>query len=134
MRRKITRKKSTSKFKAIPYTYKGIKFKSKLEVFMYKQLEDLKVKFDYEGTTFTVMEGFVYQDEKIRPIKYTPDFVLKDHPVVIETKGFPGAAFPLRMKLFKHSLHCYNDERDIFIPHNQKECLAVIQEIKRKYL
>lgn len=70
--------------------YKGIQFKSALEVFMFKELEKLKVKFGYEEKTYTILEGFTFNGEKIRPIRYTPDFELRDYPVVIETKGYPN--------------------------------------------
>ena len=121
------------KFGNVPLTYKKIKFKSKLEVFMYKQLEKLGQPFDYEGKSYTVLEGFTYQGEKVRAITYTPDFRLKHLPVIIETKGRPSDSFPLRFKLFKRHLIDTNDVCDLFMPHNQKECLEVIKQIKTKY-
>lgn len=126
-------KKSNHKYGNTPLTYKGIKFKSKLEVFMYKQLEVLGQPFEYEGKSYTVMEGFVYQGSKIRPITYTPDFRLKRFPVIIETKGIMSPSFPLRFKLFKKHLIDTNDVCDLFMPRNQKDCLKVIKQIKEKY-
>ena len=126
-------KNIANKFGNVKLTYKGIKFNSKLEVFMYKQLELLKTPFKYEGQSYVVLPGFTYQDEKVRPITYTPDFRLDKYPVIIETKGRPNESFPLRFKLFKKSLIDNDDVCDLFMPHNQKECLEVIKQIKEKY-
>jgi len=119
---------------ATPLTYNKIKFKSKLEVFMYKQLRVAKIKFDYEKQTFVLIEGFSYMSKKIRPITYTPDFVLKDYSIIIETKGFMTEVFRIKMKLFKWMLMNQKDDRLIYTPRNQKDCLEVINEIKKKYL
>jgi len=118
---------------ATPLTYNKIKFKSKLEVFMYKQLRAAKIKFDYEKQTFVLIEGFSYMGRKIRPITYTPDFVLKDYPIIIETKGFMTEVFRIKMKLFKWMLSQQKDDRLIYTPRNQKDCLEVINKIKQKY-
>ena len=118
---------------ATPLTYNKIKFKSKLEVFMYKQLRAAKIKFDYEKQTFVLIEGFSYMGKKIRPITYTPDFVLKDYPVIIETKGFMTEVFRIKMKLLKFSLALYQNKKTIYMPRNQKDCLEVIKGIKLKY-
>lgn len=138
MKRVIYKKKSKSKnvpnkFGNVKLTYKGVEFNSKLEVFMYKQLELLKTPFKYEGKSYTVFPGFMYQGENVRPITYKPDFRLDKYPVIIETKGKITDSFPLRFKLFKKSLIDNNDECDLFLPRNQKDCLAVIQLIKQKY-
>ena len=118
---------------ATPLTYNKIKFKSKLEVFMYKQLRAAKIKFDYEKQTFVLIEGFTYMGKKLRPITYTPDFVLKDYSVIIETKGFMTEVFRIKMKLFKWMLSQQKDDRLIYTPRNQKDCLEVINKIKKDY-
>lgn len=122
-----------NKFGNVKLTYKGIKFNSRLEVFMYKQLELLKTPFKYEGQSYVVFPGFTYQGEKVRPITYKPDFRLNNYPVIIETKGKMSDSFPLRLKLFKKSMIENNDVCDYFLPHNQKECLEVIKTIKERY-
>lgn len=132
----IKRKSKTNvanKFGNVKLTYKGIQFSSKLEVFMYKQLELLKTPFKYEGKSYTVLSGFTYQEEKVRPITYKPDFRLDNYPVIIETKGKMSDSFPLRFKLFKRSLIDSNDVCDLFLPRNQKDCLEVIKTIKERY-
>ena len=127
------KKNIPSKFGNVKPTYKGIKFNSKLEVYMYRLLETLNTPFKYEGKSYTVLEGFTYRGEKVRPITYKPDFRLDDLPVIIETKGFVSESFPLRFKLFKKSLIDSKDECDLFLPRNQKDCLEVIKTIKEKY-
>jgi hypothetical protein len=126
-------KNVSNKFGNVKLTYKGQKFSSKLEVFMYKQLELLKTPFKYEGKSYTVLPGFTYQEEKVRPITYKPDFRLDDYPVIIETKGKMSDSFPLRFKLFKRSLINDDDVCDLFLPRNQKDCLEVIKIIKERY-
>lgn len=118
--------------------HNNIWFKSMLEVYMYQQLEKLGEKFTYEAKKYQIIEGFDYFDEKIRPIHYTPDFELVDYPVVVETKGYANDSFPLRMKLFKYYLKNENIMKRgklkyIFIPHNQKECREVVEQIKEKF-
>ena len=84
-------------------TVDGIKFASGLEAYMYKALKAAKIPAAYEGSTYTIFQGFElnkacyercangkgdYKDrgnKKILPIKYTPDFIGKGF--IIETKG-----------------------------------------------
>jgi hypothetical protein len=115
---------------ATAYTYNAIRFKSKLEVYMYKLLEELKVGFEYEGTTYTIVPAFNYQHAKIRPITYTPDFVIDSLNVVIETKGHPNETFPIKMKLFRKHLVDTKNIQTIFIPRNQKQCREVQAAVK----
>lgn len=127
-------KRSKGKIKnATAVTYKTIKFKSKLELFMFKELEKAGFKADYEGRTYDVLDAFTFNGEKIRAIKYTPDFVLRNYPVIIETKGYPNESFPLRIKLFKKWCSINAPDTKLFIPHNQKECLEVIATLNRLY-
>ena len=82
-----------TKFNNNPRIYKGIKFKSNLEVDCYKILEKSGLKFNYESTKFKLFDGFktkiiTYekigkgkkksfkpQREVVLPINYTPDFI-----------------------------------------------------------
>ena len=83
--------------------YDGIAFASGLEKYMYQALKKAKIKAEYEGQTFTLIDGFEFEtasyerqsngkgefvdrgNKKILPIKYTPDFV--NDKFIIETKG-----------------------------------------------
>ena len=145
MRKKFRRKRGPVVSKKV--TVDGIKFASGLEAYMYKALKKAKINAAYEGSTYTIFEGFdlnktcyercangkgEYKDrgnKKILPIKYTPDFLdIQDPPrFIIECKGNPNEAFPIRWKLFKHYLIKNNIKADLFMPRNQKDCAEVVK-------
>tara|TARA_Y100000114_G_C11739646_1_gene318190 strand:- start:593 stop:955 length:363 start_codon:yes stop_codon:yes gene_type:complete len=120
---------------------------------MYKSLEKAKIKTLYEGKTFSLVEGFTFDNasyEKTRvkkylhdrgnknilPIKYTPDFLDAQEPprFIIECKGNPNEAFPIRWKLFKKYLMDKNIKAELFMPRNQKDCLEVVKIIQESIL
>lgn len=111
-------------------TCDGIKFRSKLEVYCYKQLKKYKVKAEYEKHKFILLDSFRYNDEAVRKMTYTPDFVGKEF--VIECKGQMNDAFPLRWKMFKYFLYKNNLEYDLYLPRNQKDVMITIETILRK--
>jgi hypothetical protein len=115
---------------ATPLTYNGIKFRSRLEVFCYKSLIKHNIKADYEKYKFTLLDSFRFNDESVRKMTYTPDFVGEEF--VIECKGFSNDAFPLRWKLFKHFLFTNNIQYDLYLPRNQKQVIEVIEAILSK--
>ena len=130
---------------AVKNMYKGIKFQSKLELACYKELEINKIDVEYEETTFTIFDGLVYpqacyegtqkklynKGSKIRPIRYTPDFVDPNGKWIIETKGYANEAFPLRWKLFKKHLKDNNHHYVLFMPRNKKQVVEVVELIKQ---
>jgi hypothetical protein len=143
-KRQITRHKKTK--------IDGIEFQSKLESHMYLLLKSHKIPNEYEGTKFTIIDGFQlpfssYEKtpkkkflhdkghKKILPITYTPDFVDTQNPprYIIECKGNPNERFPMVWKLFKRYLTINNIHPDLFVPRNQKDCLEVVKIIKDKY-
>ena len=142
MRRKIRRKRGPVVSKKI--TIDGIKFASGLEAYMYKALKQAKIPAAYEGSTYTIFQGFNFNkvcyercgngkgdyknrgEKKILPIKYTPDFIGKGF--IIETKGRANEAFPMRWKLFKHYAE-HNLNSVLYKPQNQKECDETVKLI-----
>jgi hypothetical protein len=141
------RKKSVNKIRnATAKVYKGIKFRSKLEVFAYKQLEAAKIKSMYEENTYTLLPGFYpimdsyepskgeYKNntKKVRAITYTPDFVDPDGKWIIEVKGYANDVFPIKWKLFKMYL-MENDMEDctLYLPRNQKQVKETVELIKK---
>lgn len=108
----------------------GIKFDSKLEVYTYKALKLNNIPFEYTPTSFTLIPSFKYNGENIRPMTYKPDFVGNDF--IIECKGFANDAFPLRWKLFKYVLQQNNQQKDLYLVHNQREVNEMIEKIKSK--
>ena len=86
---------------ATPIESDGIQFKSKLELYTYKQLKEAGLEADYESKKYTLLPKFEYNDEQIRPMTFKPDFPANNGSFIIECKGFSNDAFPLRWKLFK---------------------------------
>ena len=125
----------------------GITFASGLEKYMYLALRKAKIKADYEGETFTLIDGFEFDttsyerqsngkgefknrgDKKILPIRYTPDFVSLRNSFIIECKGRANESFPMRWKLFKRFINRCYPHVTLYKPQNQKECDQVIELI-----
>ena len=128
----------------------GITFASGLEKYMYLALKKAKIKADYEGETFTLIDGFEFDttsyerqsngkgefknrgDKKILPIRYTPDFVSLGNEFIIECKGRANESFPMRWKLFKRFINRCYPHVTLYKPQNQKECDQVIELIIKK--
>ena len=125
----------------------GITFASGLEKYMYKALKKAKIKADYEGQTYTLIDGFEFKtssyerqsngkgdfvdrgNKKILPIKYTPDFISNEF--IIECKGRANESFPIRWKLFKKFINRYYPHVTLYKPQNQKEFDQVINLITK---
>lgn len=100
--------------------YDGIRFKSKLEVTIYKTLKEKGLNPLYECNKFILQEGFrpskphyvkgvcpktVNGYVKVIAITYTPDFTVEwgNNVLFIECKGFQNDSYPIKRKLFlKH--------------------------------
>ena len=143
--RKRRKKKGPVRSKKV--TLDGITFASGLEKYMYLALKKAKIKADYEGETFTLINGFEFDttsyerqsngkgefknrgDKKVLPIKYTPDFV--SEWFIIECKGRANESFPMRWKLFKRMINKQRPYVTLYKPQNQKECDQVIELITK---
>ena len=123
--RQIKRKKGKVK-NATPNEYDGIKFRSKLETYTYKKLKEANIYSEYEQHRYELLPAFTFQGNKVRAITYLPDFV--GNNFIIECKGFPNEAWPLREKLFKYYLKDTNYK--FYIVHTQKEVDKLISELK----
>ena len=137
-------------------SYDGLRFKSKLELFCYKYAKELGYKLEYEDFKTTLMQGFhlkgsLYQPDrnnkivlnqrKILDMTYSPDFHMtiknergRDYKIVIECKGNPNDAYPLKKKLFLQICNeFYGENFYFFEPHSQrqiKECFEIIKILK----
>ena len=116
---------------ATPLTYDKIEFKSKLEVYCYKLFKDNRIPVEYEQIKFQILDPFVYNEEKVRGMVFTPDFVGENF--VVECKGFMNDAFPLRWKLFKHHLYSNKLRYELYLPRNKQDVELVVKEIISKY-
>lgn len=105
----------------------GIKYRSGLEVYMATLLKENNLSFEYEAHTYTIFEGFTYAGVKVRPITYTPDFVLENH--IIECKGWANDVWPIKLKLFKRHLVDTNNNSYFHMPKNKQQCEEVINKI-----
>ena len=129
-------------------TFDGITFASGLEKYMYQALKKAKIKSEYEGETYQLLDTFHFDNEsyerqsngkgdlknrgckKVLGIKYTPDFIADDF--IIETKGRANESFPLRWKLFKNYVRSYLPHVTLYKPQKQSECDDVVQLILNK--
>lgn len=131
--------------------YDKITFKSKLEVMAYKTLKDAGLNPLYEAKKFIVMEGFrptvpfyrennskqlVQDNQKIRDITYTPDFlvVYKNVVAFVEMKGQLNDSYPIKRKMFRKLLEDNYKDSDVFYFEikNKRELLSAIKIIKNE--
>ena len=146
MKKKFKRKRGPVRAKKV--SFDGITFASGLERYMYQVLKKAKIKATYEGQTFVLQEGFMFNNEsferqsngkgdmvnrgqkKILNIKYTPDFV--SDSFIIECKGRANESFPIRWKMFKKYVKENLPYVTLYKPQNQKECDKVIELINER--
>jgi hypothetical protein len=144
------RKKKRGPVRAKKVMYDGITFASGLEKYMYMALRKAKIKAAYEGMTYEIFPGFMFDNEsyerqangkgdlvnrgckKILGIKYTPDFIGLTDEFIIECKGRANDTFPMRWKLFKKFVKDNLPSVTLYKPQNQKECDKVIELILKK--
>ena len=140
-----TYKKKRGPVRAKKVSFDGINFAPGLEKYMYMALKKAKIHAIYEGSTFELQEGFMFDvdsyerqgngkgdmvnrgQKKILNIKYTPDFVSPSF--IIECKGRANESFPLRWKMFKKYVNRKMKHVTLYKPQNQKECDKVIELI-----
>lgn len=132
--------------------YKGIKFKSKLEVSVYEALISAGFNPKYEPKKFRLWEGFKpfidfydrnsktkdleLKNKKLIDITYTPDFVFyhKGRMIIVEAKGRENDVFYIKKKLFIDTLQKeYGDveKKPLFFEvYNLKHIAKAIEIIK----
>lgn len=127
-KRKTKKSKSTNKKvrNATPTEYDGIKFRSKLEVYTYKKLRESNIYTEYEQNRYEIIPAFTFMGKKIRAMTYLPDFVGEDY--ILECKGYPNDAWPIREKIFKYYLFLTNSKKKFYVLHSQKEVDKFIEE------
>ena len=141
--KKYKRKRGPVRAKKV--SFDGITFASGLEKYMYMALKKAKIRAMYEGATFELQKGFMFNvdsferqgngkgdmvnrgQKKIQNIKYTPDFVSSSF--IIECKGRANESFPIRWKMFKKYVNHKMKHVTLYKPQNQKECDKVIELI-----
>jgi hypothetical protein len=111
------------------YKY-GQKFDSKLELFFYELLKKEKIPFEFQ-VPYELMPSFRYNKSTVRAMNLIVDFDFTSHGrnVIVDTKGYQRADNKLKWKWFKYTMK--NQQPLIFLPKSQKECLEVIQILKK---
>jgi very-short-patch-repair endonuclease len=66
-----------------------------------------------------------------QPIRYTPDFVGKDHKWIIETKGYLPSHhdFPMRWKIFLNYIMNNDLGYDVYLARNKQQVDQAVEEI-----
>lgn len=134
---------------ASPKEYNGIKFKSVVEVMVYKTLLSAGFEPLYEQRKFVIWEGFnptvqfynrdkrtrtlKLDDKKLIDITYTPDFTFEYHKtlIIIEAKGFENDVFPIKKKMFRKYLEHSQQNTIFFEVYTKKQLLQAIEIIKK---
>ena len=127
MVRKRTKKEGKVK-NATPTQLDGIKFRSKLEAYTYKKLKEANIYAEYEQYRYILLPSFIFENRTVRAITYLPDFVGSNF--IIECKGFPNEAWPLREKLFKYYLTNNMPNYSFYLVRNQKQVDELIKKLK----
>lgn len=134
---------------ATPEEYSNIRFKSKIEVMVYKTLLQHGFKPEYETHTYTIWEGFkptvpfytrnkakatILNLKKLINITYTPDFYIEYEglKIIIEVKGSTNDVFPYKFKMFRWHIENMPDKDDylIFEIFTKRQLLESIEIIK----
>ena len=109
--------------------YEGIKFRSKLETYTYTKLKQAGIQnIEYEQNRYELLPKFQYNEENIRAMTYTPDFVINGN-IVIECKGWANDRWGLVRKLFLKFLLDNNLNYKFYEIHNTTEVNSMITEI-----
>lgn len=88
--------------------YKDIKFDSKLELNIYKEIISRGLEFELQPK-FLLQEKFVLNGKNYRPIHYIGDFKLSINGIeyIIDAKGMETQVFKIKSKMFAY---CYKKE------------------------
>ena len=146
LKKRYSKKRGPVRAKKV--SFDGINFASGLEKYMYMALKKAKISAMYEGATFELQEGFMFDvdsyerqgngkgdminrgQKKILNIKYTPDFI--SDSFIIECKGRANESFPIRWKMFKKYVNHKMKHVTLYKPQNQKDCDEVVKLILNK--
>lgn len=140
-------RKKKGKINSTSKTYKGIKYKSLLEMDFAKKADKAGIPFEYEKKSFTLLDkitlefgeyygkwgkNFIKRTPDVDNLTYTPDFIYDTGSVfvVVETKGHANESYPLRRKLFFHYMERSCNKYIFFEPRTNTDNTAVIEIVK----
>ena len=116
---------------ATPTVDKGIKYRSKLESEIAQVLEQEGVPFKYECMKLSLLPTFKYLNETVRGWTYTPDFLIYDN-IMVEVKGFPNDAWPLKKKMILKYIVDNNYQYEFYEIHSKTQMLKLLNELKSR--
>ena len=121
-----------------------------IEKYCSDRLRESGIPFTYESKEFLLMDKFRFENKYFKmtakrkdmsdrsnsiqqPIRYTPDFVCKDHSWIIETKGYLPSHhdFPMRWKIFLKHIMDNDLNYDVYLAKNRQQVDQAISEIKK---
>ncbi len=107
----------------------GVKFDSLLEKYLYDLLTSANIYFEFQKQ-YLLQDKFRYRDEAVRAIILTVDFYLPTHNIIADSKGFQTQQGAMRWKMLKSVLkHIYDEQPEIVILKNKKECDAFVNRL-----
>lgn len=108
----------------------GIKFDSRLELFLYNLLRASGISFEFQRR-IVLQEGFMFGTETIRPVTIIVDFWLRQRSMIIDSKGFQLEDNKIKFKLLKkHLVDNYpNRHIKIEMPRNQTDCRDLVNRL-----
>jgi hypothetical protein len=129
--------------------FDNIKFKSKLELYCYQRLKEENLPINYESIVITIIPEFIFayncyehdkrkkdlvESKKVGRMTYKPDFTgtTNSRKWIIECKGYPNMAFPVRWKILKYVMAERGYDYDLYLPSSKKEVDEVIKKIKNE--
>ena len=106
-------------------------FDSKLEKFMFDQLELSGISFKHQYS-FLLQPKFKLNDKLVRAIHWRADFFLPVLNVVIDTKGYPTEIFKIKFKMFQYRLYtgAYPNVKEVYLPSTETACVDLIKYLK----
>jgi len=111
------------------YEFNGVKFDSKLEMFLFNRLNELKIDFDFQ-VPIILQEKFRFKGVAIREIGMRIDFVVKRNgkEYFTDTKGFATPEAKIKFKMLKF-IQQKNENVEIIWLKNQKEVNEFLTKI-----
>lgn len=108
----------------------GIKFDSKLELYLYQSLIKNNLEFDFQ-VPIELVPKFKFKGISIRAIAMRVDFLLKHNGqlIYIDTKGFATPEAKIKYKMLKYKFKD-SDNVDIVWLKTQKEVNSFILNLK----
>lgn len=120
--------KKENKIHAVSQVIDGIRFSSKLELYQYNLLNACKIPFEFQ-VEYELLPSFVYLGKKIQNVSIIVDFYLKEHDLIVDTKGLNMIHTKIKIKMLKHKLFQEGKATRIELPSTKIECEKLINEI-----